>query len=73
MKNICETRDDTLTVTRTAVNPQFSSSALNVQVDGIEGWNTEAFPAEPDALSAARSGGHPAFDNFDDSGLALQP
>jgi alkaline phosphatase len=71
-KSFCEGRDDSLTVTRTAVNPQFSTSSsdsLNVQVDGIEGWNTPAFLAEPDALSAARSGGDPAFDNFDDTGL----
>ena len=71
-KNICEEPDPALTVTRTAVNPQFStssSSSLNVQVDGIEGWNTPAFLAEPDALSEARGGGDPAFGNFDDTGL----
>ena len=71
-KSICEDRDPVMIVTRTAVNPQFStssSSSLNVQVDGIEGWNTPAFLAEPDALSAARSGGDPAFANFDETGL----
>jgi alkaline phosphatase len=68
-KSFCEERDPNLTVTRMAVNPQFSSSALNVQVDGIDGWNTPAFLAAPDALSAARSGGDPAFDNFDETGL----
>ncbi len=71
-KSFCEERDPAMIVTRTAVNPQFStssSSSLNVQVDGIEGWNTPAFLAEPDALSAARSSGDPAFANFDETGL----
>lgn len=70
-KSFCEDRDPALTVTRMNVNPQFSTSsldALNVQVDGIEGWNTPAFLAAPDALSAARSGGDPAFGNFDETG-----
>jgi alkaline phosphatase len=68
-KSFCEERDPDLTVTRTTVNPQFSSSEINVNVDGIEGWNTSAFRAAPDALSGPRSGGNPAFDNFDDTGL----
>lgn len=68
-KSFCEQRDPDMTVTRTSVNPQFSSSEINVNVDGIEGHNTPAFLAEPDALSAARSGGNPAFDNFDETGL----
>ena len=68
-KSFCEERDPKMTVTRTAVNPQFSSKELNVYVDGIEGQNTPAFLAEPDAVSAARSGGEPAFGNFDDTGL----
>ena len=68
-KSLCEERDPELTVTRTAVNPRFSSSEINVRVDGIEGQNTPAFLAEPDALSAARSGGDPAFGNFDETGL----
>ena len=59
-----------MTVTRTTVNPQFGSSAINVNVDGIEGWNTPAFLAAPDALSAKRSGGDPVFDNFDNTGLS---
>jgi alkaline phosphatase len=69
IKSFCEERDSDMTVTSTSVNPQFSSSEINVKVDGIEGQNTPAFLAEPDALSDARSGGHPAFDNFDETGL----
>ncbi len=69
-KNFCEDRDPGMTVTRTTVNPQFSSSAINVNVDGIEGWSTPAFLAAPDAISAKRSGGDPAFNNFDDTGLS---
>lgn len=68
-KSFCEVRDPDMTVTRTTVNPQFSSSAINVNVDGIEGWNTPAFIAAPDELSDARSGGDPAFDNYDETGL----
>ena len=68
-KSFCEQRDPALTVTATAVNPQFSSGEVNVNLDGIEGQNTSAFLAAPDALSAARSGGDPAFDNFDETGL----
>ena len=68
-KNLCEERDPDMTVTRTTVNPQFSSSEINVNVDGIEGWNTPAFLSQPDDLSSKRSGGNPAFNNFDDTGL----
>ncbi len=68
-KSICEERDPELTVTRTAVNPQFSTGELNVRGDGVEGQNTPAFLAAPDALSELRSGGNPAFANFDRTGL----
>lgn len=68
-KSLCEMRDPAMTVTRTTVNPKFSSDTINVNLDGIEGWNTSAFLAAPDAMSTQRSGGNPAFGNFDDTGL----
>jgi alkaline phosphatase len=78
-KDTCETPDPADTVTFTTYNPQFSSfesfgndiASANSRafLDGIEGRETPAFLAAPDALSAARSSGDPAFANFDDTGL----
>lgn len=52
-------------VSKTTVNPQFSSSGpISVNVDGIEGWDTAPFTAAPDALLAARP-----FPDEDESGL----
>jgi len=79
VKDTCETPDPDEQVTFTTVNPQFSSfesfgddiASANSRgfVDGIEGRETRAFKAAPDALSDERSGGDPAFANFDETGL----
>lgn len=52
-------------VSKTTVNPQFSSSGpFSVNVDGIEGWDTAPFTAAPDALLDDRP-----FADEDESGL----
>lgn len=51
-------------VSRTTVNPQFSSSGPpSVNVDGVEGWDTAPFEAAPDALLE-----HRPFPDEDESG-----
>ncbi|HJK99668.1 MAG TPA: alkaline phosphatase [Polyangiaceae bacterium LLY-WYZ-14_1] len=78
-KDTCETPNPDDLVTFTTVNPQFSSfesfgddiASANSRgfLDGIEGRETSAFLAAPDALSDARTGGDEAFANFDETGL----
>lgn len=78
-KDTCEMPNPDDKVTFTTYNPQFSSfesfgddvASANSRafLDGIEGRETPAFLAAPDALSAARSDGNPAFANFDGTGL----
>jgi alkaline phosphatase len=79
-RDTCEVPDPNDTVTFTTYNPQVSSfesvflddpdgANSRAFLDGIEGRETPAFLAAPDALSAQRSGGAPEFANFDDTGL----
>lgn len=72
-KDTCAEPSDPPFVTQTTVNPEFSSSELNVFADGIAGRMTAPFEAEADALSSLRDPGSPEyrpdiFDNFDESG-----
>jgi alkaline phosphatase len=67
-RSTCAVPSDPPLVTQTTVNPEFSSSEVNVFVDGIAGRGTEAFRAAPDALAEPRSTGDPAFGDYDESG-----
>ena len=61
-RSVCNESGGTVSIT--TVNPQFSSSETNVEVDGVEGRGTAPFLAAPDALLDFRP-----FPDDDESGL----